>query len=153
MFKTIDDIVEMGLETPLTPSFWDVLIDEHNLEFTDLEKFHLNNIEEYAEAGLTSVQLANLGVRLIEMVQEGRFTRKCIENAAQFGWTFDDYATLDLDYETLHRLQFGADDYMQLFGLEGWQVAHYLGLFDAHTHIFTQQGREQLRAINIDIET
>lgn len=151
-FETIDDIVQLGLDTPLEPSFWDILIQDHDLQFVDLEKFNLYNVEEYARAGLKSTQLANMGISLLDLVEDGRFTKQCVDGAKRMGWNFNDYSILGLDYNTLYRMQFTPNEYKELFGLQEMQIAHYLGLYDCENHLLTQEGREKLQLINIWIK-
>ena len=153
-FKTIDDLVELGImegETQLEPEFWSLFISDFDLCADDLFKFNLHNLEEYAEAGLTSDHLKSLGITLQQLTDQGRFTKECIEKAKAFGWTILDYQKLGLNYELLKRHAFQEDDYALLFDTARWYIASWLGMYDVDTHTVTEENRQLLAAINIYI--
>jgi hypothetical protein len=153
-FNTLDQMISLGIEPPFDPKLWDMLIEEpFELQWSDLESFQLENLEEYVKAGLSADQLHRIGTDLNVLLSEGRFTRECMVAVAKapYYWNIDNYHVFGIDYNILHRLQLQEDDYPLLLGCQGWQLAHYLGLYDSSTQTSTPEARLKLSAININV--
>lgn len=84
--ESIDGLMQVGLEPPLSPALWSELV-RLGLTYPDLlSLWNYVNVEQYRAAGVTPDVLSDLGVDAQMLMSEGRFDANSLGTYSYEGW-------------------------------------------------------------------